>query len=135
MFHGSASTIAVNEALYAYRSKGIHAVILSSEDGKFIKEGSFNTVDDQQASSKFIAFLESSPRAAIVLLSTFDDASVYLNDAAKEKLSILGAESKIRFRDSFALVTQKDIPTPEWFVEGHATAGAGPLNISVQIEL
>ena len=138
-FSSSKSSITISSELftktYAFDNKGLHAVVVSAEEGQFVKRGSFNMVDDVDASSKFISFITSSPRAAIVLLCTYDDASVQLTNSAKAMLSSLGAESSIGFRDSFVLASQKDTLKPTWFREGYAAAGNGPVQIATQIEL
>ena len=113
----------------------MHAVVVSSENGLILKSGSFNMVDDLKGSEKFTSFINSSPKAAIILLSTFDDSSVHLTNAANQTLAHLGAKSVIGFRDSYGLVTQKDTLKPTWFREKLAVAGKGPIRISVQVEL
>ena len=138
-FDSSESSITIGNELftetYLFNTKGLHAVVVSAEDGQFVKGGSFNMVDDPNASSKFIAFIRSSPRAAIVLLCIFDDASVHLTNSAIATLSSLGAESNIGFRGSFVLASQKDTLKPTWFKERYAAAGSGPVQITTQIEL
>ena len=134
-FGSSVSSIEVNSDSYEYTIQGMNAVVLSSENGQFVKFGSFNMVDDPEASEEFISFIQSSPRAAIILLCTYDDSSVYLTEGAKQTLAQLGAQSTIGFRYSFGLVTQKDTLKPTWFREGLTVAGGGPLSITAQIEL
>lgn len=92
-------------------------------------------VNDDHASSKFVSFINSSPFSSIILISTYDDASLHLTKQARQVLANLGAENSITFRDSFALVSQNAYGEPTWFREKYAPKRRGPVSISVEIVL
>ena len=134
-FFTSTASITINGTDFQSYDRGMDVVVLSSEDGGLVKNGSFELVSDNQASQKLIDFIQSSPRASIILVSTSDDYSVFLTPEAKLVLTDLGVQSGVGFRNSLALVTQKDTAKPAWFREQHARQGKGPVSVEVEIFL
>ena len=125
----------MNGKEYKNKGKGVTAAVLSAKNGEVVKVGHFDMVDDMQASIKFVAFIETAPFAAIVLISTYDDATVRLTNSARNVIASLGAKSSIGFRNSFALVAQKDTTKPIWFREKIKLQAKGPAQIIVTLWL
>jgi len=99
--------------------RGIHITVLDEATGKQVDYRSFDTCINPAASDALVNFVNSVPVDRIVVVAVRDEASIKLQQSAKEALTKLGSGivATLSVRQNWAMITQKKSSGGELFAE------------------
>ncbi len=108
---GNSARITVNDEEFGFEpySRGLNVAVIHEVTGQKLGGATFDTFGDPSCAIAFAEWMESLPVGRIVAIALQDEASVYLDERAKNACAALGAYwvYYLQFRSSWAMIGQK----------------------------